>query len=576
MIFMLKYKQKQEIADIVGEDFFSTEDYMNKLYSHDISSLPGIVNDLLYMESDGVAQPTSSEIVSNLIKYCLENKIPMVPRGHGTSGYGGALPTVGGLCVEMTRMNEIYNIDQDEMTIEVGAGIIWGRLLENLEAQGLTLRAYPSSAPSSTVGGWVAAGGTGIGSTKYGGVEKQVVDLEVVLPDGTIMRTSEAPKGLMDSLIKEDYTFFPGADTYYWEPEIDETCDMTELILDSNGALGIITKVVLKVIPLQTFKPLSASFQDKESMLSACMHLKETTDPFYLHFVTDMFYGMLDELGLAPETSGPWVISCTYEGPESQIAKDVESFNKIVQRHGGTVESEEIANHEWSERFYPMRVKRLGPSVAPSEVYVPLDHMDLFLEQTAKHFKGERFAAEGAVNEDKQVAVLCWFLDDERKKISFLMGWYRSLDFIDIGLKNGGKPYSIGMWNVAHSRNYYGEDRYGQMSELKKKTDPKGKLNPHAVFPGPMRLSLRMNLLILLAGAVAAPIALWVAGLIVPTILQGFVPWLMIDDLWSIFQAVVLGLIAATAVVEVANYVPMPFALTMGGPFMRLFRKIFH
>ncbi len=573
---MLKDNQKQDIADIVGEDFFSADDYMRKLYSHDIASLPGIVNDLLYTEADGVAQPTSSEVVSKLIQYCLANKIPIVPRGHGTSGYGGAIPTVGGLIVETTRMNEIHSIDRNNMTIEVGAGIIWSTLLEALEEQSLTLCAYPSSAPASTVGGWVAAGGTGIGSTKYGGVEQQVVDLEIVLPNGEIIRTADAPEGLVDNLIKKEYTYFPGNDTYYWSPEIEKKFNLTDLFIDSNGSLGIITKVVLKIIPLRTVKPLAASFQDKESMLAACMHIKETTNPFYLHFVTDVFYGMLAELGLAPDTTGPWVISCTYEDIDEQITQDVEDFKKIVSYHGGTIESDEIAHHEWAERFYPMRVKRLGPSVAPSEVYVPLDQMDLFLEQIEKHFKGERFAAEGAVNIDKQVAVLCWFLDDERKKISFLMGWYRSLDFIDIGLKNGGRPYSIGMWNVSHSRRYFGEDRYAQMAELKKKTDPKGKLNPHAVFPGPMRLSLRMNLLILIGAAIAAPIGLWVAGLIVPDLLAGFVSWLMIKDLWTVFQAVIIGLIAGTAVVEVANYVPMPFTLTMGGPFMRLFRKIFH
>ncbi|MGY5853948.1 MAG: FAD-binding oxidoreductase, partial [Candidatus Thorarchaeota archaeon] len=246
----MKKKQIQDIADIVGEEFFSAEDYMRKLYSHDIASLPGIVNDILQTELEAVAQPTSSEIVSNLVKYCLANSIPMVPRGHGTSGYGGALPTNGGLCVEMTRMNEIYNIDRENMTIEVGAGIIWGRLLELLEDEGLTVRAYPSSAPSSTVAGWVAAGGSGIGSTKYGGIDEQVVNLEVVLPDGTIMRTKEAPMDFLKDIQNKDYTFFPGEDAYQWGHVQDKISDLTTLFVDSNGTLGIITKVVLKIIPL--------------------------------------------------------------------------------------------------------------------------------------------------------------------------------------------------------------------------------------------------------------------------------------------------------------------------------------
>ena len=69
---MLRKEHLQKIADIVGEEFFSSEKYMNQLYSHDISALPGIVNDLINTNAEAVAQPTTSEIVSNLLKYCKE------------------------------------------------------------------------------------------------------------------------------------------------------------------------------------------------------------------------------------------------------------------------------------------------------------------------------------------------------------------------------------------------------------------------------------------------------------------------------------------------------------------------
>ena len=129
---MIREKHFQQLADIVGEDFFSAEEYMTHLYSHDIAALPGIVNDVLNPQAEAVAQPTTTEVVSNLLKFCRKEDIPVVPRGHGTSGYGGALPTKGGLVVEMTRMNEIYGIDKEAMVIEVGSGIIWGKLLEDL------------------------------------------------------------------------------------------------------------------------------------------------------------------------------------------------------------------------------------------------------------------------------------------------------------------------------------------------------------------------------------------------------------------------------------------------------------
>ncbi|TFG97894.1 FAD-binding oxidoreductase, partial [Candidatus Thorarchaeota archaeon] len=266
---MIGKKHLRNLAEVVGEDFFSSEKYMVKLYSTDIAALPGIVNDVLNPHAVAVAQPTTTEVVSNLLKYCKQHDIPVVPRGHGTSGYGGALPTRSGLVVEMTRLNEIHHIDRDNMTVEVGSGIIWGKLIEDLEDEGLTVAAYPSSAPSSTVGGWVAAGGSGIGSTKYGGIAEQVVDLEVVLPDGAVIRTKDTSEEVFK--IETAKNVFQGDDAFFWtvSDNVPYIKDSTQLFVDSNGTLGIITKVVLKIIPLRNIRPTVSSFRSQNLMAGA-------------------------------------------------------------------------------------------------------------------------------------------------------------------------------------------------------------------------------------------------------------------------------------------------------------------
>jgi hypothetical protein len=270
------------------------------------------------------------------------------------------------------------------------------------------------------------------------------------------------------------------------------------------------------------------------------------------------------------------VILCTFEGTEDEIAAELEKLKHVVKRHNGTMESEETAHHDWSERFYPMRIKRLGPSLAPSEVYVPVERLGEFLVHMEKHFKRERWAAEGAVTDRGDVAVLTWFLDDERKKIAFLMGWYRSLDVIDIGMKYDGKAYSIGMWNVAHSRSFFGKKTYANMAKIKKQTDPRGYMNPHKVFSGPLKLSLRFNLLIMFAVAAVVPIALWLIPLLVPSVFNAYVPWLAVTDLVSALFAFGLGLVIGAVVVEIANMIPITFMLAIGGPFLRLGRRIWH
>lgn len=573
---MITKKQIQNLADIVGEDYFSSEKYMTNLYSTDIAALPGIVNDVLNPHAEAVAQPTTTEVVSNLLKYCKQHNIPVVPRGHGTSGYGGALPTRGGLVVEMTRLKEIHHIDRDNMTVEVGSGIIWGKLIEDLEDEDLTVAAYPSSAPSSTVGGWVAAGGSGIGSTKYGGIAEQVVDLEIVLPDGDVIRTKDTSEEFFKT--ETGKNVFKGDENFFYEisGNITYNKDSTQLFVDSNGTLGIITKVVLKIIPLRNIRPTTSSFRSQNLMVGALQDILEATRPFYLHFITDKFYRMLKQVDQAPPTTGEFIISCAFEGTDDEIETEIEKLKHVVSRYSGTFESREVADHEWDERFYPMRIKRLGPSLAPSEVYVPLENLDGYLDHMNKHFKAEDFALEGAITDRGEVAVLTWFPDDERRRISFLMGWYRSLDVINLGLKHGGRAYSIGMWNAAHSRSFYGKENYTKMSDLKRKTDKKGYLNSHKIFPGPLVLSTRMNLLIMFIAGIVAPIVIWLAGILVPSIIQAYVPWVVVNDLASFLIWFIVGLFAGFAVTEFANLIPITGVLSIGTPFLRLGRKIFH
>lgn len=569
----------RELADIVGEDYFSAEPYMTDMYSTDIATLPGIVNDLLETKADAVAQPTSTEILSNLIKYCVEYEIPMIPRGHGTSGYGGVLPTKNGVVVEMTRMNEVFHIDREAMTVEVGAGIIWGNLLEILEDEGLTVPAYPSSAPSSTVGGWVAAGGTGIGSTRYGGVKDIIVDLEVVLPNGDIIRTSEASQEIVRD--PEEYQYHPSDETYFYSvesPDPSEDQSLTQLFVDSNGALGTITKVVLKLNQLKEIHPYVATFRSRDLMSGALKDILDTTRPYYLHFTNDTTHRMLKELGRAPETTGEWVILAAYEGDEAEVEDEVRKMDHVVDRWSGKVEAEEVASHAWDERFYPMRIKRLGPSLAPSEVYVPIDNLGEFLAHFESHFSSEKFATEGAVDNEGRVAVLTWFLDDERKRISFLMGWYRSLDVIKLGVKHGGSAYSIGMWNVSHSRSFYGDDDYSQMAALKKNTDPKNIANPHKVFTGPLKVSFRMSLLICLIMGVMAIVVVWLAMDWFPDffVFAWIEPWLDLRGLWGTITLFSMGVVAGVFVVEIMNNMTVSFLLTIGRPILRFGRRIWH
>ena len=164
--------------------FHKTE---RKLYGHDIAALPSLVKPLLGNTiPDAVVQPENEEELISLVRWARENNMPLTPRGKASSGYGGVLPVKQGVVVDFYRMNRIIRIDPQALTVTVQSGVVWEKLDQELEKHGLTLRLYPSSYPSSTVGGWLAQGGAGIGSYEAGWFRDNVVSARAVLPNGEV------------------------------------------------------------------------------------------------------------------------------------------------------------------------------------------------------------------------------------------------------------------------------------------------------------------------------------------------------------------------------------------------------
>ena len=158
-----------------------------KLYGHDIAAMPGLIKPLVGSTvPEAVVQPETEEELVELVRWAARNNIPLTPRGKASSGYGGVLPLKNGIVVDFYRLKKVKNIDAASLTATVEAGIVWERLDKELMKQGLTLRLYPSSYPSATVGGWLAQGGAGIGSYESGWFRDNVVSARAVLPDGEV------------------------------------------------------------------------------------------------------------------------------------------------------------------------------------------------------------------------------------------------------------------------------------------------------------------------------------------------------------------------------------------------------
>jgi len=224
---------------IVGEDAVITNHTALEKYSHDET-------EDLHFYPEVVAKPKSPQEVSELMKLCNEHLIPVTPRGAGTGLSGGALPVLGGLLIAMERFNQVLIIDEQNLQATVEPGVVTEEFMDRVAAKGLLYPVDPASKGSCFIGGNVSQGSGGPRVVKYGTIREYILNLEVVLPSGEIIWT--------------------GANTLKYASGYN----LTQLMIGSEGTLGIITKIVVKLIPCPTLDALLlASFNSNEAACKA-------------------------------------------------------------------------------------------------------------------------------------------------------------------------------------------------------------------------------------------------------------------------------------------------------------------
>ncbi|MGH7886038.1 MAG: FAD-linked oxidase C-terminal domain-containing protein [Thermodesulfobacteriota bacterium] len=188
-----------------------------------------------------VVLPKTTEEVSKIVRLCYEEKVPFVPRGAGTGLSGGALPTREGIVISLSRMNKILEVDIPNRAVVVEPGVVNASVTKEVSPMGYYYAPDPSSQIVCTIGGNVAENSGGVHCLKYGVTVNHVLGVELVLPDGEIIE--------LGGKTQEN----PGY-------------DLLSLIVGSEGLLGIVTKVILKIIKKpESVKTLFASFDRIES-----------------------------------------------------------------------------------------------------------------------------------------------------------------------------------------------------------------------------------------------------------------------------------------------------------------------
>lgn len=224
---------------IVGETHVIVDEETLGNYAHDETE------DLHFLP-DVVIRPSSAEEISAILKICNQHKIPVTPRGAGTGLSGGALPHLGGVLLSVERLNRILDIDERNLQVTTEPGVITEVLQDAVKAKGLFYPPDPSSRGSCMIGGNIAENSGGPKAVKYGVVKDYVLNLEVVLPTGDIIWTGA-------NVLKNATGY-----------------NLTQLVVGSEGTLGIVTKAVLKLIPLPKYDLLMlVPFRQAENACAA-------------------------------------------------------------------------------------------------------------------------------------------------------------------------------------------------------------------------------------------------------------------------------------------------------------------
>jgi glycolate oxidase len=357
---MLSQAVKDELKAIVGEGkyFDNKEDLL--MYSYDAFMVKGM--------PEVVLLPVSTEEVTKVMKVASREKIPVTARGAGTNLTGGSVPVKGGIVLAFTKMNKILKIDKENRIAVLQPGVINMEFQKELAKQGLYYPPDPGSMAVTTMGGNVAENAGGPRAVKYGVTKDYLLGLEVVLASGEVLRTG-------GKTIKNVTGY-----------------NLTQLFCGSEGTLGIITEMTLRLIPLpETKRTLQAAYKNLGDAGKTVTKVFEIGIlPVALEILDKVFINIIEDythVGLPREAEALLLIEV--DGPETTVAPQAERLTKLCQEMGAheikvaktAKENDEI----WRARRSAYGAEaRLKPTAIAEDCTVPVGNLIAMFHEVAK------------------------------------------------------------------------------------------------------------------------------------------------------------------------------------------------
>ena len=444
----------------MGKEHLLTSPQALLCYSYDATFHQG--------RPEAVALPDSAAQVAGIMQVATEYGIPVTPRGAGTGMAGGSLPR-GGIALSLTRMNRIKQIDRRNLLAVVEPGVITGELQRQAEAVGLFFPPDPASSRVCTIGGNIAMNAGGPRCFKYGVTRDYVLGLEVVLPDGRILRTGgQTVKNV----------------TGY---------DLTRLIVGSEGTLGVVTEATLRLIPkpeaVQTLMAVFPRLDDAAEAIGAIVASGVT--PATLEIMDQLTLKVVEEyLGIGLPVTAEAVLLIEVDGFVEAVARQAGMVAELCRAQGAADVKVATTEAERAELWLARRsvstaVTRVKPTKIGEDVTVPVSRIPEMIRrlQYLQHRTGLTMCVYGHAGDGNIHPNIVTDLRDraEMAKVE------EALDEIArIALELGGTlsgEHGIGTLKAPWLEMAVGETGMDVMRRIKRALDPLGILNP-----GKMRL----------------------------------------------------------------------------------------
>jgi FAD/FMN-containing dehydrogenase/NAD-dependent dihydropyrimidine dehydrogenase PreA subunit len=447
-------KLSEEFKKIAGDIKVIDKEEEKEMYSHDIGDVPTIMTKTFFeIQPDFVVQPKSTEEIKKVLQFANENKVPVIPRGAASWGFGGVIPTHAGIVIDLSPFRKILYLNKAQKTVTVEAGARWSDIDILAKKEGLCLMTYPSS-KFSTVAGWIATGGYGINSFRYGHLVNQIVSMTVITPSGESKKiTPNDP----------DFANF----------------------VSTEGEFGIIVEVNLKLrdVPQASYPHLFYFGSDKDAFLFIEKFIKsgkaDELMPNVIRFLDENHINDINEImhsKLFKKSAGVLM--------EFANTEDDNKFLSIIEHDYHVEEAPRyVASYLWNERLFGMKTKRLGPTILASESIIPIESAAGFIAEAKK--LGTNFGVEIFIDsyiiDAKMALIMTNFLCDSRK-FKYYIDLPLTMILTQTAVSMGAEPYGLGIWNAGFINHLYNREHKQKLLAYKAQVDPNNIMNPGKFF----------------------------------------------------------------------------------------------